>query len=51
MFSCGRGFKILVVLFVVGGVWRANRVFVGMCRITGEWSEFRLWSLFVMDEY
>ena len=51
MFSCGIGFKILVVLFVVRGVWRASRVFGGMCRVTGEWSEFKLWSLLILDVY
>ena len=51
MFSCGIGFSILFVLFVVGGVGRASRVFGGMCRVTGEWSEFRLWSLFMVDVY
>ena len=39
------------MLFVVSGVWRASRVFGGMCKVTGEWSEFRVWSLFVMDVY
>ena len=51
MFSCGMGFKILSALLVVGGVWRASRMFGGMCSVTGEWSEFRLCSLFVVDVY
>ena len=51
MFSWGIGFQILFVLFVVSGVCRASRMFAGMCRVTGEWSEFRLWSLFVLDVY
>ena len=51
MFSCGVGFRILNVLLVVGVVWRANRLLGGMCRVTGEWSEFRLCSLFVVDVY
>ncbi len=40
-----------MVLFVVRGVWRASRVFGGICRVTGEWSEFKLWSLFMLDVY
>ena len=51
MFSCGIGFRILTVVLGGGGVWRAIRVFGGMCRETGEWSEFRLWSLSVVDVY
>ena len=51
MFSGGMGFRILVVFCGVGVVWRANRVFIGMCRETSEWSEFRLWSLFVVEVY
>ena len=51
MFSSGMGFRILVVFCGVEGVWQANRVFAGMSRETGEWSEFRLWSLFVVDVY
>lgn len=50
MFSCGMGFIILVVLFVIG-MGRANKVFVGICNITGEWSELRLWSVSVVDVY
>ena len=45
IFSCGMGFNIVGV-----GV-RANSMFGGMCRVTGEWSEFRLWSLFMVDVY
>ena len=51
MFSSGMGFKILAVFCVVDVVCRANKVFIGMCRETGEWSEFKLWSLFVVDVY
>ena len=42
MLSCGMGFRILGGLFVFGCVGRANSVFGGICRVTGEWSEFRL---------
>jgi hypothetical protein len=42
IFSCGMGFNILGGLSIVGVGLRANSVFGGMCRITGEWSEFRL---------
>ena len=51
MFSSGMGFRILVVGCGVVVVWRANRVFTSMSRETGEWSELRLWSLFVVDVY
>ena len=49
MFSCGMGFSILGGLSIVGGVQRVNSVFGGMCSVIGEWSEFRLWSLFMVD--
>ena len=42
MFACGMGFSILGVLFVVGGMQRAIKMLGGMCRVTGEWSKFRL---------
>ena len=45
------GVSSLGGLFVVGGVHRASSVFGGICSITGEWSELRLWSLFVVDVY
>ena len=51
IFSCGMGFSILGGLFIVGVILRASNVFGGMCRVTGEWSEFRLWSLFMVDVY
>ena len=51
IFICGMGFKILRGLFIVGGVCRASSVFGGMCSVTGEWYELRLWSLFVVDVY
>ena len=51
IFSCGIGFRILVVLFVVRGGWRASRVFGGMWSVTGEWYEFKLWSLLILDVY
>jgi hypothetical protein len=47
----GIGFSILGGLFVVVGGHRAIRVFGGMCSVTGEWYEFRLWSLFMVDVY
>lgn len=43
------GLRILFDLIVVGGVWCARRVFGGMCKVTRNWSELRLWSLFVLD--
>ena len=51
IFVCGMGFKILGGFSVVGGRQRASSVFGGMCSVTGEWSELRLWSLFVVDVY
>ena len=51
MFSSGIGFRILMVLFCVRGSWRANRVFGGICSVTGAWSEFRLWLLSVVEVY
>lgn len=51
IFSCWMGFKILIVLFDNDVDLRANKVFGGMCRVIGEWSKLRLWSLFVVDVY
>ena len=51
IFACGMGFKVLGGLSVVGGRHRASSVFGGMCSVTGEWSELRLWALFVVDVY
>ena len=51
IFSCGMGFNILGGLSIVGVILHAINVFGDMCRVTGEWSEFRLWSLFVVDVY
>ena len=51
IFPCRIGFKICSVLVDVGGLCRASSVLGGMFRVTGEWSKFRLWSLFVMDLY
>ena len=51
MFTCGIGFNILGGLSVVGGIQRASSVFGGICSVTGEWSELRLWSLFVIEVY
>ena len=51
MFSSGIGFRILMVLFCVRGSWWANKVFGGMCNVTGAWSEFRLWLLYVVEVY
>ena len=50
IFSCGMGFSILSGLSI-GVVLRASRVFGGICRVTGEWSEFKLWLLFMVDVY
>ena len=49
MFSCGMGFSILGGLSSIGIIQRAIMVFDGMCSVIGEWSEFRLWSLFVVE--
>lgn len=49
IFTCGIGFKILGDLSVVGGIQWASSVFGSICSGTGEWSEFRLWELFVVD--
>ena len=51
MFVWGMGFRSLGGLSVVGGRHRASSVFGGMCSVTGEWSELRLWALFVVDVY
>jgi hypothetical protein len=51
IFVRGMGFRILGGLSVVGGSHRASSVFGGMCSVTGEWSELRLWALFVVDVY
>jgi hypothetical protein len=51
IFLCGMGFNILGGLSIVGVILRASSVLGGMCRVTGEWSEFKLWSLFVVDVY
>ena len=51
IFVCGMGFRILGGLSVVGGRLLASSVFGGMCSVTGEWSELRLWALFVVDVY
>ena len=48
---CGMGFRILGGLSVVGVRPLASSVFGGMCSVTGEWSELRLWALFVVDVY
>ena len=47
----GIGFRILGGILFCGGVGRAINIFGGICSVTGEWSEFRLWSLFVVDVY
>ena len=51
MFSGGIGFNILEGLSVVVGRLRAINVLCGIFRVTGEWSELRLWSLFVVEVY
>ena len=51
IFICGIGFNILGGLSVIVGIHRASSVLVGICSVTGEWSELRLWSLFVVDVY
>ena len=51
IFVCGMGFRILRGLSVVGGNILASSVFGGMCSVIGEWSELRLWELFVVDVY
>ena len=51
IFVLGMGFRILGGLSVVAGRHRASSVFGGMCSVTGEWSELRLWALFVVDVY
>ena len=51
IFACGIGFNILRGLSVIAGIHRAISVFFGICSVTGEWSELRLWSLFVVDVY
>jgi hypothetical protein len=51
MLSCGMGFRILGGLFVLSCVGRAKSVLGGICSVTGEWSEFRLYSWFVVDVY
>ena len=51
IFVCGIGFRILGGLSIFGGGHRASSVFGGMCSVTGEWSELRLWVLFVVDVY
>ena len=49
--SCGMGLSILGSLSDIGGTQRAISVFGGICSDTGEWSELRLWALFVVDVY
>jgi hypothetical protein len=51
MFSCGMGFRILGGLFIFGCVGRASNVLGGICSVTGEWSEFKLKSCFVVEVY
>ena len=51
IFICGIGFNILGGLSSIGGMQRASSVFGGICSVTGEWSELRLWALFVVDVY
>jgi hypothetical protein len=49
--SCGIGFRIRGGLTAVVGGGRASNVFGGICSVIGEWSEFKEWSLFVVDVY
>jgi hypothetical protein len=51
IFVCGIGFNILGGLFVIVGMQQASSVLVGICSVTDEWSELRLWSIFVVDVY
>ena len=51
MFAGGMGFNILGGFSIIVGKRRAIRVLSGMCNVTGEWSELRLWALFVVDVY
>ena len=51
IFSSRMGFRILSVFFIGVGVGRANSMFGGICSVISEWSEFRLWSLLVVDVY
>ena len=51
IFACGMEFSSLGGFSVVGGIQRASSVFGSIYSVTGEWYEFRLWSLFVVDEY
>ena len=51
IFASGMGFNILGGLSVIVGRQRAISVLFGICSVTGEWSELRLWALFVVDVY
>ena len=42
---------ILGGLSIIGGIHLARSVFGGIWSASGEWSEFRLWSIFVVDVY
>jgi len=44
-------FNILGVLSILPIIGHAISVFGGMCSITSEWFEFRLWLWFVVDVY
>jgi len=51
MLSSGIGFSVLGGLSILTIVGRAISVLGSICSVTSEWSEFRLWSLFVVDVY
>ena len=51
MFASGMAFRSVIVCCFGIGVGRATSMFGGMCRVTGEWSKLRLWSLSVVDVY
>lgn len=50
-FSCGMGCMIMVIWGGEGCATRAIRVFSGIFRIIGKWSEFKFWSWSVIDDY
>ena len=51
MFASGMGLSSLAVCCFGIGVGLASSTLGGMCRVTGEWYELRLWSLSVVDVY
>ena len=51
MLAWGMGLSIRGGLSVIVGISRASNVFGGICSVTGEWSELRLWAVSVVDVY